>query len=154
MRTHLEFQQTGYHSLLDSAQLDYDAIEQDVPALPTIVRQTADAASSKTGSKGASGGVLGEEGSKGVVGGASTSASGSAGDDKAEPKNKKPAHKLPKGAVAGQAFEEDVSAWFIVMYRDVEPSANCCLHLARPMAPTISETLLSSTTCSKPIVGW
>jgi signal recognition particle subunit SRP72 len=87
--THLEFQQTRYAELLRSTPgvQSISALEAFAPSFPVSSTSVAtQAQASKTSTSNAKG--------KGKA---------------AEGKSSKPRHKLPKGAVLGQKFEEDVS---------------------------------------------
>jgi hypothetical protein len=48
--------------------------------------------------------------------------------------DKKPRHKLPKGAVLGQKFEEDVSLLLVLLSGPLEITAYFTCFAARPMA--------------------
>lgn len=89
--THLEFQQTGYANLLRTTPgtQSISALESSAPSFPVA---STSAAAQVQASKTTGADAKGKGKAKAANG-----------------KDSKPRHKLPKGAVLGQKFEEDVS---------------------------------------------
>ncbi|KAJ9126340.1 hypothetical protein QFC24_002073 [Naganishia onofrii] len=99
---HLEFQQTGYSDLLRSTAdiQSITALEASAPSFPiasTSTSSQAQASKTSTADPKGKGKQMGGDGR--AVG------------------DKKPRHKLPKGAVLGQKFEEDPDRWLPLKQR-------------------------------------